>query len=77
MLYQTVQAVQIREVGQLSFENHSQLVLAFLEFFIRDGEDDSFSQGIDALQFNKSAIERSLFAHRLTAMPKEKISDGF
>jgi hypothetical protein len=49
MLEQAAQTLQIRKIGQLSFEDDGQLILAFLKFFVGDGEDDPFRQGIDAL----------------------------
>jgi hypothetical protein len=58
MLKQAAQILWISEIGQLSFENDSQLVLTVIEFFVADGENDTFGQRIDALHSNKSAMER-------------------
>jgi len=57
MLEQTAQTLPVSEIGQLSFKNDGQLVLTFLESFVGNGENDMFRQGIDALHFNKSAME--------------------
>jgi len=71
MLEQTAQTLWVREIGQLSFENDGQLVHTFLEFFVGDGENDPFRQGIDALYSSKSAMER-FWSRKTYDNPKRK-----
>lgn len=56
MLKQTVQTLQIRKIGQLSFEDDGQLFLAFLKVSVSDGKNDLFCRDIDALCSSKSVI---------------------